>query len=173
MRWLRRHYGAGPLHLLTLVACFALAGYATSRLVISGPPEKAVVWFLVAIVGHDLVLWPLYALADRSAVRLARRRPERLPRVPWVNHVRVPVVICVALLTVSFPLVLRMSEPAYHAATGLTEAPFLDRFLLVVGVVFAASALLYAVRLGAAGRRVSAAPPTCRGPSGSSPSPSP
>ena len=33
MRRLLRWYGAGPLNLLALLACFALAGYAAVRLV--------------------------------------------------------------------------------------------------------------------------------------------
>ncbi len=152
-RLLRRYYGAGPLHLLSLVACFALAGYAVSRLVASGPAERVLVWFVGAFLAHDLVVWPLYALADRSALRLARHHPERLPTVPWINHLRVPVVISASLLAVSFPLVLRLSEPVYHAASGLTETPFLGRWLLVTGIAFAASAVLYALRLGRALRR--------------------
>ncbi|MGH7747292.1 MAG: hypothetical protein ACRDY0_02255 [Acidimicrobiales bacterium] len=150
MRWLKRHYGAGPLHLLSMAACFVLAAYAASRLVASGPVTRIAVWFVGAAVAHDLVLWPLYALADRGGVRAARRDPSRLPRVPWINHVRVPVILAGVLLAVSFPLVLGLSERNYHAFTGLSQAPFLGRWLLVTGSLFAASAVLYAVRLGRA-----------------------
>ena len=38
MRWFTRWYGANPLHLLTMVGCFALAGYAADKL----PPHHAV-----------------------------------------------------------------------------------------------------------------------------------
>jgi hypothetical protein len=37
MRRQLRWYGASPLHLLTLLACFGLAGYAATRLVSSHP----------------------------------------------------------------------------------------------------------------------------------------
>ena len=78
MRRLLRWYGANPLHLLALLACFALAGYAAARLVSSRPLGVAV-WFLGAVVGHDLLLMPLYSLADRSALAAIRHRTPRLP----------------------------------------------------------------------------------------------
>ena len=117
------------------------------------PIAKIAVWFAGSVVAHDLFLWPLYALADRAGVRAARRNPSAPPPVPWINHVRVPAVLAGVLLLVSFPLVLQWSPGAYHAATGLSQAPFLNRWLLVTGVLFAASAVLYAIRLGRARRR--------------------
>ena len=56
--------------------------------------------------------------------------------MPWINHLRVPAVLSAVLLAVSFPLVFRWSEPTYHAAYGLTEAPYLGRWLLVTGAAF-------------------------------------
>ena len=65
-------YGANPLHLLGTIAAWALAGYVVTVL---GPQalwnhkvwwQSIAVWFLAAIIAHDLVLFPLYALADRS-----------------------------------------------------------------------------------------------------------
>jgi hypothetical protein len=153
MGWLRRRYGAGPLHLLSLLASFALAGYVATRIFGSARWGWILVWFAGAVIGHDLVLWPLYALVDRSAIRLARRHPERLPPVPWINHLRVPAIISGVLLTISFPLVLQLEPGTYRAATGLTSSPYLGRWLAVTGVLFAASALLYAVRLGRVVRR--------------------
>ena len=81
--WVRRWYGARPLHLLALLAAFALAGYAVRGVVAAGQWRGFALWFAVAIVGHDLLLFPLYSLADlslrrllpgRSAGRRARRR---------------------------------------------------------------------------------------------------
>jgi hypothetical protein len=150
--WLRRHYGAGPLHLLGLLASLALAGYGASRVAQLPQATRVAVWFVGGAIGHDLVLWPLYALADRGAVRAARRHPDRLPRTPWINHLRVPAVISGVLLAVSFPLVLRLSPGPYQAATGLTPAPYLQRWLLITGTLFALSAIIYAVRVGRATR---------------------
>jgi hypothetical protein len=47
-----------PRCLLALLGCFALAGYAAAQLVPSRPLAGAV-WFLGAVVGHDLLLMPL------------------------------------------------------------------------------------------------------------------
>jgi hypothetical protein len=158
MRWLRRRYGAGPLHLLSLIACFALVAYALTRIWQQGGLVRIVALFIGTAVLHDLVLWPLYALADRGALRVARRHPDRLPRVPWINHVRVPTVMSACLLAISLPLVLRLSEQPYHNYTGLTESPYLGHWLLVTGVLFGFSAVIYAVRLGRAVR--TGRPPT-------------
>jgi hypothetical protein len=153
MMWLRRHYGAGPLHLLCLLSCLSFAGYVVTRIL--GGPEglRVLIWLAAAAAAHDLVLWPLYALADRTAAAAARRHPDRLPKVPWINHLRVPVVFSAVTLAVSFPLVFGWSEQAYRAATGLTENPYLGRWLLLTGAAFGASAVLYALRLAFAGRK--------------------
>ena len=71
-------YGASPLHLLALLASFALAGYAAAQLVPSRPAGVAV-WFAGAVVGHDLVLMPLYSIADRSVLAAVRHRAPNLP----------------------------------------------------------------------------------------------
>ena len=77
LRW----YGASPLNLLTMAGCFALAGYAAAELL----PNNFIgipVWFVGAVIGHDLILMPLYTLADRSALAVFRHRPLKLPAVP-------------------------------------------------------------------------------------------
>jgi hypothetical protein len=150
--WLRRRYGAGPLHLLSMIACIAVVGYVATRIKDQGGVAHIVAWFLLALVLHDLVLWPLYAIADRTAVRLAHRHPERLPRVPWINHVRVPTIMSAVLLAISLPLVLRLSEQNYQRYTGLTESPYLGHWLLVTAILFGASAVSYAIRVGRAVR---------------------
>src|SRR5580698_5567372 len=71
---IRRWYGAHPLHLLALLAAFALAGYAVRAVVAAGQFRGFAIWFAVAIVGHDLLLFPLYSLADLSVQRLLPRR---------------------------------------------------------------------------------------------------
>ncbi|MGH3409840.1 MAG: hypothetical protein ACRDRJ_46215 [Streptosporangiaceae bacterium] len=73
--WGRRWYGAEPLHLLALLAAFALAGYAVRGVVAADQWRGFALWFAVAIVGHDLLLFPLYSLADWSVRRLLPSRP--------------------------------------------------------------------------------------------------
>jgi Kef-type K+ transport system membrane component KefB len=147
--WFRRRYGAGPLHLISLLLCFCVAGYAASQIADVPEATRIGVWFIGAVVAHDLVLWPLYAMADRLGVELSRRRP-RPRRVDWVNHVRVPAVISGVLLIISFPLVLNWSGRTYRAATGLSPSPFTARWVAVTAVLFAVSAVAYLVRWGRA-----------------------
>lgn len=153
---MRRWYGAHPLHLLALLAAFALAGYAVRAVVVAGQWQIVALWFLVAIVGHDLLLFPLYSLADLSLRRLLPRRaggaanaPDRAasPQPPVINHIRVPAGFSLLLLVVWFPLILRISSAHYHQASGLSAAPYLWRWLAVTGVMFLASAAGYALRL--------------------------
>ncbi len=108
MRRLLRWYGANPLHLLAFLGSFALAGYAAARLVPSRPLGVAA-WFLGAVIGHDLLLMPLYSLADKSAAAAIRHRAAQLPAVPWINYLRVPAALSALLLLVWFPLILRRS----------------------------------------------------------------
>jgi hypothetical protein len=145
MRRLLRWYGASPLHLLALLACFGLAGYAAVRLVSSHPVAVAV-WFLGAVIGHDLLLMPLYSLADRSAMAVLRRREPQLPAAPWINYVRVPAALSGLLLLVWFPLILRLQSP-YHASTTLSADPYVWHWLAVTGALFGLSAVAFAVRL--------------------------
>lgn len=53
-----------PLQLLLLACSFALAGYAGVRLPANDWFQVAL-WFVGAALVHDLVLLPLYAVADR------------------------------------------------------------------------------------------------------------
>jgi hypothetical protein len=85
MRRLLRWYGANPLHLLALIGCFLVAGYAADRLVPSNPLGVGI-WFLGAVVGHDLVLMPLYSLADWPAAAVFRHHPApSLPSPAWAQ----------------------------------------------------------------------------------------
>jgi len=163
MRYIRRYYGAGPLHLLSLLACLAFAGYVVTLVHQAREWQLILLWFGGAIIGHDIVAFPLYALADRSAGLLgALRHPDSLPPVPWINHIRVPAVISGLLLAISFPLVLDLAGPSYHGATGLSVAPFAGRYLLIVAVLFGTSAVLYALRVRSAVRRQAIPSPSSR-----------
>jgi hypothetical protein len=146
MRWLRRRYGDGPVHLLLSVACLGFAGYLVWTVAPAPNSARIFIWIGLAAAVHDIVLWPLYVLLDRtlSTAHPAKRRPYG---VAWINHIRVPAVFSAVALLISFPLVLRHSEPAYHTASGLTEQPYLGRWLVLTGCGFALSALLYLARV--------------------------
>jgi hypothetical protein len=147
-------YGSHPLHLLTLIAGFALLGYV----IITIRPaalwnhdtwwQSIAVWFAVAIIGHDLVLFPLYALVDRILVSSSYFRPNhRDAHVPALNYVRVPALACGLTLLVFLPGIIEQGAPTYLAATGQTQQPFLGRWLLLTAAVFATSAAVYGIRL--------------------------
>ncbi|MFE2065268.1 hypothetical protein ACFXDH_23230 [Streptomyces sp. NPDC059467] len=142
-----RWYGSSPLHLLVLIASFALTGYALVRLFAVQPWEVAI-WFVGAAVLHDLILLPLYSLADLSALSVLRHRADAAdrPTVRWINHLRVPAFLSGLLLLVWFPLILRLAVP-YPGDTGLSDSVYLGRWLAITGVLFAASAVAFAVRL--------------------------
>lgn len=137
MRTFRTAYGASPLHLLALLGCLALSGAVVLR-VLDGPAWVRIgAWFLGAVIAHDLVLYPLYALADRTLVRVAPGS---------VNWVRVPALLSGLLLLMFWPVITRHSEPAYRTASGLDQDVYLARYLLVVAALFGGSALLYVLR---------------------------
>ncbi len=174
-------YGARPLHLLSLLAAFALAGYAVQAVVAAQQWRGFAIWFAVAIIGHDLLLFPLYSLADLSVRRLLPGRASRAgraarggrapagaaapgpPLVPVINYIRVPAGFALLILLVWFPLILGLSAVTYRRASGLTTEPYLWRWLAVTGVMFALSAASYALALRrASARALRAAASACR-----------
>jgi hypothetical protein len=134
--------------LLALLASFVVAGYAGVRL-LAGAPIGTGAWFVGSAVVHDLVLFPLYAGLDAALVMLLRRRPElaTVAGVSWLNYLRVPAVISGLLLLVWSPLILRLSDGAYHAVSGLSAQPFASRWLAITVVLFAISAAILMVRV--------------------------
>jgi hypothetical protein len=156
-RFIRKYYGAHPAHLLAMLSGFALVGYTLvtftpSELLNQGTWWQSIgVWFVAAVVAHDFVLFPLYALADRALA--VRRRAIRRPEVPVRNYIRVPALAAGLTLLIFLPGIIEQSAPAYQAATGQTQQPFLGRWLLLTAVMFGVSAVGYAARLGVACRR--------------------
>jgi hypothetical protein len=149
MRWFRDHYGAGPIHLLAVLVSFAIAAYALSRaLDLTGNPDRIVVWLGGSIVAHDLILFPLYALLGvlaASAILPSGHR-SRL-RIAALNHLRVPALLSGLLLLVWFPLVAGKGERSFMRVSGLSKDVYFERWLLITAVLFAGSALLFALRL--------------------------
>jgi hypothetical protein len=151
----RSFYGSHPLHLLTMAAGFALAGYTLftfNPTTLWNPRtwwQSIATWLAAAIILHDLVLFPLYALADRVLGIRPRRRRRRGGqfRVPARNYVRIPALASGLALLIFWPGILRQGSTTYFAATGQTQQPFLGRWLLLTAVMFLVSASCYAVRL--------------------------
>jgi hypothetical protein len=139
-------YGAGPGHLAALLLAVAVAGYAAS-IVASDPLWPwMVVWFVGVVVVHDGLLSPLAAVADavlRFALRWFPRRPARRTTV---NYVRVPALGAALTFLMFWPGIVRQGEPVVRGQTGLDQAPFLGRWLLLAAAMAAVSALVYGVR---------------------------
>jgi hypothetical protein len=138
MRILRRRYGSGPLHLLVVVGSLALTAYAVLRLAPDPRFWRIVVWFVGAVLVHDLVILPVYSALDRVAAGGLPRR--------GVNHVRVPALLSGLLLLLFFPLVFAVAPETYESATDLRPEPYLERWLALTAALFLGSAVLYALR---------------------------
>lgn len=131
-----------PLQILLLACSFALAGYAGVQL-LADDWFGVALWFVGAALLHDLVLVPLYAVADRAVIRGL----DSAGRRAWTPYVRVPAVLSGLLLLVWFPLISGMVADRYRSATGLSSDGFLGRWLLITAVLFGGSALLLVLRL--------------------------
>ena len=145
-----------------MVAGFALLGYivATFKLATLWNPgvwwQSIAVWFAAAVVGHDLLLFPLYAIADRL-LNVAARTPRNHPNIAVRNHIRVPALGAGLTLLIFLPGIIQQGGSTYQAATGGTQQPFLGRWLLLTAAMFAISAAGYAARLAVARRRTHSA----------------
>ncbi|WP_428342531.1 hypothetical protein [Mycobacterium sp.] len=150
----RKVYGSHPLHLLTMLAGFALFGYVVVTATPSTlwKPEGAwwhsmAVWFLAAFLAHDLVVFPIYALIDRIlGTRDSRSLIHGERRVPVRNYVRVPALGSGLLLIIFFPGIIRQGASLYSDDTGLTQEPFVGRWLMLTAIMFGVSALAYGIR---------------------------
>jgi hypothetical protein len=150
----RREYGAGPVHLLAVLTSFAIAAYALWRVFdLVREPSRVGLWLIGAIVAHDLILFPVYALlgAIAAGAIVPEARRSRL-RIAALNHVRAPALLAGLLLLVWFPLIAAKAPRTFMRSAGQDVGVYLGRWLLVTAVLFAGSALLFAVRVRALAR---------------------
>lgn len=150
-RWTRAYGGSG-WHLRLMLASLALVTYIIATLGLTSLWDSEVwwqsiaVWFVGAVVFHDLVLFPVYALADRILTRRLGSSGGPHPgvrSVPLINYLRVPTMVAAFTFLMFFPGILQQGSESFAAATGLTQAPFLQRWLLLVGASFLISGLSY------------------------------
>lgn len=138
----RRLYGASPVHLLALLASLVLTAVALGPLLDARTLDVAT-WFAAGAVLHDLLVLPIYVVADAAVVALWRRRPGR---VSWLNFVRIPLAVSGLLLLVYSPVILRQAS-SFELKTGRQLEPYLGRWLLACAILAAVSATWYAVRM--------------------------
>ena len=151
----RRAYGAGPLHLIGFLASLGVCALAIRRVFDSDPTNtrEVIVWFVAAVVVHDLIFLPAYSLVDRGL----------RPLGAWSTYLRVPALLSGLLLLVFFPLILHRGSGDYFNATSLNEDPYLARWLIATGVLFGVSLLVAGTR-AARRRRPRVAPRVTRSP---------
>jgi hypothetical protein len=128
-----------------------VAFYALAQIFRGGSAVNFILWFAGAALLHDLVLLPLYSLLDWVA-RAPRHHHHRhhhrsVREIALTNHIRTPALISGVLLLVYFPAILGLTDANYLAATGHHPAGYTRNWLEITGVLFAASALLYAIRV--------------------------
>ena len=134
---MKARYGASPLHLVLHVALFAAFAWVALQVADAREAQNIVLWFVAAIVLHDLVLLPFYSAIDRVA--------RRGVRGPAVNYVRIPAALSGLLLLLFFPPILGRNEDSFARVAGIEPSGYLERWLLVTAALFAASAVLYVV----------------------------
>jgi hypothetical protein len=150
----RTLYGASPLHVLAVIASFALAGYGFLRIYESPSALGTFIWFGAAIFAHDLLAFPVYSalnlIAHRSLVGSGDEWSANL-RVPAINHLRIPAILSAFAFLLFFPLILGLSSENYVDDTGVNGDVFFVRWLGICAALFLGSAVIYAIRLRRAG----------------------
>lgn len=141
---MRHRYGASPLHLILHVALFAAFAWVALQLADARAASNVVLWFLAALVLHDLVLLPFYSGIDRAATRLTT--PQR------INHLRIPAALSALLLLLFFPPICGKNEGSFARVAGTAPEGYAERWLLVTAVLFGGSALLYLARAAVTAR---------------------
>lgn len=139
---MRRRYGASPLHLLGHLALLGVAAYALSRAFqprFAPEPVNLLAWLVGGALLHDLVLLPAYSALDAVAVRTLG--PSLL------NHVRVPFVLAALVFVVYAPRILDRQPRNVINALGVEPPDYLARWLWLTAALFAASGLLYVMRV--------------------------
>lgn len=158
----RQLYGAHPLQLLLILSSFVVVGYTLWLLgftALWNPDtwwQSIAVWFVGAALAHDLLLFPVYAAADRILVAASRRqsiRDRRSPALPMINYVRVPLLAVGLITLLFFPGVIRQGAGSYNRATGQTQEPFLLRWVLLCAVILLVGLGIYLVARVRARRR--------------------
>ncbi len=151
----RSEYGrTGPMRLTAAFSSLALSGWAFFELVRHASPLEIGLWLVGLLIAHDLILLPVYSLLGTIAYRGGR--PEghgSAVALAALNHLRIPAFFSGVALIAWAPLILGLDPGRYLRDTGQTVEPYLGRWLLATGVMFGASAVLFAVRVRRLRRR--------------------
>jgi hypothetical protein len=144
----RYEYGAGPLHLIAVIASLLLSGYGILRINDIDNSVRVFIWILACALFHDLIALPFYSVLLRIArIPAGAAFKTRALALHAYNHIRVPIAWSLLLLLVYFPLIFRMAPDEYLATTGRSVDVYLGRWLLLSAAGFVISGILYAIGL--------------------------
>jgi hypothetical protein len=132
-----KRYGASPLHLLAHLILLPICAWAILTVLDFRAAANVVTWLVAAVILHDLVLLPLYSLADRAGRGVFGGA---------INYVRVPAGLSLLLLLVFWSTIRGKGAGTYARVSGQTWDGQATRWLLITAVLFAVSAVLYLLR---------------------------
>ena len=130
------------------LAVIAIAAFAVSRTfeVASTDNLNFLIWLVAGAVLHDVVLLPLYSLAD-LVTRLAMS-DHPLRRIHAANHVRFPAAISLVVFLVYAPTILDRNPGTFERLSGRPQATDpLEAWLWITLGLFVVSGATLAVRL--------------------------
>jgi hypothetical protein len=150
---LRRAYGARLLHLVGLIAVIGVSAYAVVQ--VAGRPDfrAMAIWFLGAVIAHDLVFLPAYSVANRLSASAGPVRRRGRGALLVLNHLRAPIALATILFILFYPSILQRSEGGFLSNAGYGTDPFPDRWVWASVAILAASLLLLAASTARRQRR--------------------
>ena len=142
---MRARYGASPIHLLAHLILLPIVGWALLSVLDFRASSNVVLWFVAAVILHDLILLPAYSALDRLAQKTTPRTV--------VNYVRVPAGLSLLMLLVFWSTIRGKGDGNFHYTSGLNYEGYFGRWLLVSAGLFAISGATLLVRRGGFPRR--------------------
>jgi|SoiMethySBSTD1v2_1073268.scaffolds.fasta_scaffold1121093_2 hypothetical protein len=142
---MRARYGASPIHLLAHLILLPIVGWALLSVLDFRAASNVVLWFVAAVILHDLILLPAYSALDRLAQKTTPRTV--------VNYVRVPAGLSLLMLLVFWSTIRGKGDGNFHYTSGLNYEGYFGRWLLVSAGLFAISGATFLARRGGFPRR--------------------
>ena len=130
------------------LAVVAVAAFAMSRTfeVASTDDLNFVIWLVAGAILHDIVLLPIYSIADLVSRLAMSDHPLR--RIRAANHVRVPAAISLVVLLVYSPTILDRNPGTFERLSGRPQATDpLEAWLWITLGLFVVSGAALAIRL--------------------------
>lgn len=150
----KRRPPLGAVRLIAHFAVIAIAAFAISRTfeVASTDNLNFIIWLVAGAILHDVVLLPLYSLADFVSRLAMSDHPLR--RIRAANHVRFPAAISLVVFLVYSPTILNRNPGTFERLSGRPQATDpLEAWLWITLGLFAVSGAALAIRLLLDGRQ--------------------